>query len=155
MAQAAGVGDFVLIRHTWGDEAERMRVNFHVRDFRLDRGHMARHAITARGNGLYDACELRGSPLEVRSIPRHMAVEANRVCRFPQFGVVPLPWTSWQLHRSRRAVHPALHEIVALHAVLVRSAVGEMSEGRLAQLVLFQPPHVLQILPASKPTGQS
>ena len=39
-------------------------------------------------------------------------------------------------------VHHALHEIVALHAILVRGAVGEMSEGRLAELVLFQLPEI-------------
>ena len=53
-------------------------------------------------------------------------------------------------------VHQALHEIVALHAVLVRGAVGEMGEGGLAELVLFQLPEIAAgRRPTWKPTGQS
>ncbi len=40
-------------------------------------------------------------------------------------------------------VHQALHEIVALHAVLVRGAVGKMGEGGFAELVLLQLPEVV------------
>ena len=43
------------------------------------------------------------------------------------------------------AVHHALDEVVALHAVLVRGAVGEMREGGLAELVIFELPEILQI----------
>ena len=56
-------------------------------------------------------------------------------------------------------VHQALHEVVALHAVLVRGAVGKVRERRLAELVLFELPEVLQLArpgesrPASRSTG--
>jgi hypothetical protein len=39
-----------------------------------------------------------------------------------------------------------LDEIVTLHAVLVRGAVGEMSKGGLAELVLFELPEIAQVL---------
>ena len=34
-------------------------------------------------------------------------------------------------------IHGALHKVVALHAVLVARAIGEVGEGGLAELVLF------------------
>ena len=43
-------------------------------------------------------------------------------------------------------VHGALHEIVALHAVLVRGAIGEMREGGFAELVFFELPEIAQVL---------
>jgi hypothetical protein len=42
-------------------------------------------------------------------------------------------------------VHQALHKIVALHAILMRRAVGEMGETGFAQFVLFQLPIVRQL----------
>ena len=56
-------------------------------------------------------------------------------------------------------VHHALHEVVALHPVLVRRAVGEVRERRLAQLVVFELPEILELArpgesrPASRSTG--
>ncbi len=40
------------------------------------------------------------------------------------------------------AVHEALHEIVALHAVFVGGAIGEMGEGGLAERVVFELPEI-------------
>ena len=42
-------------------------------------------------------------------------------------------------------VHLALYKIVSLHAVLVRGAVGEMSEALFAQGVIFQLPVIAEI----------
>src|SRR5580704_14140420 len=42
-------------------------------------------------------------------------------------------------------VHCALDKIIALHPILMRGAVGEMSEGLLPRLVLFQLPEILEI----------
>ncbi len=42
------------------------------------------------------------------------------------------------------AVHYALHEVVALHAILVGGAVGEVGEGGGAERVLFELPEVSQ-----------
>ena len=43
------------------------------------------------------------------------------------------------------AIHHTLHEIIALHAILVRSAIRKMSEARLAELVLFELPIILEV----------
>jgi hypothetical protein len=47
--------------------------------------------------------------------------------------------------RDPASIHDALHEIVPLHAVLVRGAVGEMRERRLAEPVLLELPVVAQV----------
>ena len=58
--------------------------------------------------------------------------------------LLSVPWTSWQLKQvTPCGIHFAGHEIVALHAILVRRAVGKMSERGLAQLVFFELPEVL------------
>src|ERR1700722_9686977 len=43
------------------------------------------------------------------------------------------------------AVHHALHEIISLHAIFVRGAVGEMGEGGFAESVFLKLPIILQI----------
>src|SRR5262245_24880937 len=47
-------------------------------------------------------------------------------------------------------IHQALHEIVALHSIFMGCSVREMSKRRLAQLVLFQLPEILQVHPLMK-----
>ena len=44
------------------------------------------------------------------------------------------------------SIHYALDEVITLHAVLVRRAVGKVGERGFAQLVLFQLPVILQML---------
>ena len=48
--------------------------------------------------------------------------------------------------RTRNAVlvHDALRKVVALHAILVRRAIGEIEEGRLAQRAVLKFPVILQ-----------
>jgi len=46
--------------------------------------------------------------------------------------------------RDASRVHQALHEIIALHAVLMRCSVGEMRKRQLAQLVVFKFPEIDQ-----------
>ena len=47
--------------------------------------------------------------------------------------------------RDSALVHHALHEVVSLHAVLVRGAVGEVGEACFAQPVFLQLPVILQL----------
>ena len=61
---------------------------------------------------------------ELRVVSRSMHIMAIEAC-----DVVP--------------VHHALHEIVALHAVLVRRAVREIVKIGLPQRAVFEPPEVL------------
>jgi len=44
-------------------------------------------------------------------------------------------------------VHYALHEVIALHAVLVRGAIRKVREGELAEGVFFELPEVAEIEP--------
>src|SRR5436190_2240613 len=42
-------------------------------------------------------------------------------------------------------VHRALDKVITLHSILVSGAIGEMSKGGLAELVLLQLPEVFEI----------
>ena len=41
-------------------------------------------------------------------------------------------------------IHVALHKVIALHAILVRRAVGKVVKGGFTQLAVFQLPVILQ-----------
>src|SRR5579883_985187 len=51
--------------------------------------------------------------------------------------------------RHAAPVHYALHEVISLHAVLVRGAIRKMREGRFAELMLLELPEVRQPKPHS------
>ena len=95
-----------------------------------------------------DACARRASLRADHCGRRAVAIQANLVHRLAQLRVI-----SGAVHvvaieaRDAAAVHHALHEIVSLHAILVRGAVGKMRESQLAQRVIFQLPVILQIQP--------
>src|SRR5215216_550021 len=85
---------------------------------------------------------------------RTVAGEANRRGRFDEVGVIRSPMrvvAARARHTAR--IHQALHEIVTLHPVLVAGSIGEMSEGRLAGLMLFQLPEIAKILRDVKAYG--
>src|SRR2546429_8163755 len=48
--------------------------------------------------------------------------------------------------RDAACIHEASNEVIALHAILVGSPIGEMRERCLAQFVLFQFPEIVQAL---------
>ena len=85
-----------------------------------------------------------------------VALEAHDIGRLDQVGVV-LGAVNVVATEAAHAVriHLAGDKIVALHPVLVGGAVREMSEGGLAELVLFELPEIRKVLTDSKPTGQS
>src|SRR5271168_4416639 len=77
-----------------------------------------------------------------------MTLEAQNICRLQQVGVVIRSVNIMATETAHAVrVHRALHEIVALHPILVRRTVGKMSESLFAQLVLFQLPEILEIQP--------
>ena len=43
------------------------------------------------------------------------------------------------------AVHEALHEVIALHAIFVSSAIGEMREGHFTEGVVFELPKIAEV----------
>src|SRR3984893_4680845 len=42
------------------------------------------------------------------------------------------------------AVHEALHEVIALHAILMSGAIGEMREGHFTEGVIFELPKIAE-----------
>ena len=89
---------------------------------------------------------LNGSFMRAVGRLRAMAFEANHVSRLQQIGIV---FRAVNIVATVAAhamgVHRALNEIVALHAVLVRRAVGKMREGRLSELVILEFPEVVEV----------
>ena len=74
-------------------------------------------------------------------MPGTVASEADLIWRQPQFRVIRRAVHVVATEAGHAAaIHHALREIIALHAVLVRRAVGKMREGRLAERVLFELP---------------
>ena len=92
----------------------------------------------------------------VGSVRRFRAVtlQAYDIRRLDQVGIV---WSTVNVvatgARDAVRVHDAGHKIVALHAVLVRRAVGKVSERGLARFVLFEFPVILEIRADVKTDG--
>src|SRR5450631_3496891 len=47
--------------------------------------------------------------------------------------------------RDTAGIHQALHKIIALHAILVRSAIRKMSEREIAKFVILELPKIDQL----------
>ena len=75
-----------------------------------------------------------------------MAVETKFVDGLAKLGVVLRAVYIVAIEASDSApVHHALHEIIALHAVLMSGAVSEVRESSLAEFVLFEGPKICQL----------
>ncbi len=147
MAGVAGVGDFILYRRGRRDELEGVRADVHVGELGLDLGHVAVHTLVARRarSVLRVGFDRRG----VRAVGRtgSMALEARMTTELQELGVI-----GGAVHvmagetRDAVRVHRALHEIVALHAILVGRAIGKMGKGVFTKIVFFQLPEIAQVL---------
>ena len=74
---------------------------------------------------------------------RPVACQAHAAAGLPQHRVVLGAVRIMATEAGDAArIHQAGHEVVALHAVLVRGAVGEMGERRFAELVILELPEV-------------
>ena len=97
-----------------------------------------------------------GSSARAVQRKRAMTIHAKLVRGFSQLRVIVRAMRIVATEASHPApVHHALHEIIALHAVLVSGAVGVVRERRLAQCVFLKLPEILQFKPTRYPTGQS
>ena len=77
-----------------------------------------------------------------------MALKAHDTGRFQEIGIVPRSMDIVAIEaRDSARVHDAGHEVIALHAILVRGAIGKMRESTLAELVVFELPEILEIQP--------
>ena len=145
MTACAWVGDFVLVRHGWGDEAEGVTTDVYIGDGLLDLRHVTGHAfitgtIRLVMSVLPDSCG-------VRTVGRTgaMALKAHDRGGFQEVRVVfrPVDIVAAETFHAAR-VHQALDEIIALHAVFVSRSIGEMGKTRFAQLVFFELPIVFE-----------
>ena len=83
-----------------------------------------------------------------RTVPRtgSVTIQADLIRGFSQLRIITGPVHVVAIETGDTAtVHDALHEIVSLHAILVRGAFWEMSEAKLAELVIFELPVVPQV----------
>src|SRR6185295_4786365 len=72
---------------------------------------------------------------------RPVALQAHLVAREPQEGVLPAAVrVVARVAANALLVHPALHEVVSLHPVLVSRSIREVGEAGLSQTVLFKIP---------------
>ena len=88
---------------------------------------------------------------------RAVALQAEHVGRLQQVGIVlrAVNVVATEAGDAVR-VHHALHKIVALHAVLVRGAVGEMREASSRRACALRASrNRCRFSPTWKPTGQS
>jgi len=146
VAGGASVGNFVLIRHRGRDEREGVSADENARNRDLDLGHVACDAFATRGAVFVVRvlCECRLA----RSVPRArtVAIQAYLVHRLSKLCVVIRAMDIVAVKAcDATAVHHALHEVIALHAVLVRRAICKMSERSLAEIVLFKLPIILEV----------
>ena len=83
-----------------------------------------------------------------------MALEAHDTRWLQKIGVVlsPVDVVAAKAGHAMR-VHGGRNKIVTLHAILMTGTIWKMCERRLAQLVFFQFPKVLQIQPYMKSDG--
>lgn len=111
--------------------------------FTLDLWHMAGHALTAGAAVLVMSVFFHFG--YVRAVRRccTVAIEAYLVCGLAKLSIV----LSAVYIMARSAcnsflVHQALHEVITLHPVLMRSSIRKMSKGRLSQCMVFEFPVV-------------
>ena len=142
----ARIGDFVFVGHVRRDEGESVGADFYVGDGGGDFGHVAGDATAAGGTFFVVRVLFECGGAGAVERERTVAVEADLVAGLAELrvtvGAVDIVATE---ARYTAAVHYALHEIVALHAIFVGGAVGEMGEGGPAELVLFQLPVIVEI----------
>ena len=146
VAGSARVGDFVFVRNRRRDEREGVSADENAWNRDLDPGHVACDAFATRGAVFVVRvlCECRLA----RPVPRArpVAIQAYLVHRLSKLCVVIRAMDIVAVKAcDATAVHHALHEVIALHAVLVRRAICKMSERSLAEIVLFKLPIILEV----------
>ena len=147
VTDVARIGYLQRIGLAGRDELEGVAAHVDVRNGLLDLGHVAGDALATRAANLVMRMCLDGRRMRTVLRVRAVAVQAYLLGRLPQycvvFGAVHVMATK---ARDATRVHQALHEVVALHSIFVRSAIGKVCERGLTELVLFQLPKISQIL---------
>ena len=146
VAGCARIRNFVLVGHRRRDEGERVSTYENARNRNFNFGHVTCDALATFGIVLMVRvlCESRLA----RTIPRAGAVtiQAYFIGRLTKLRVIFCSVRIVTIKAGNAAaVHHALDEVIALHAVLVRRAVGKMSETQIAKPVVFELPIIPQV----------
>ena len=145
MTSSAGIGDLVFIGHGGSDKSEGVSADLDVGNSRGDFRHMACDATAAGGaffvlGVLFD----RGGAGAVQR-KWAVAIEAQLVGGFAELRVVIGTVCVMAAEAGdAAAVHQALDEVIALHAVLVCRAIRVVREACLPERELFQLPEIPQ-----------
>ena len=146
VAEIAGIRNFQCLGLRRPNEAEGVAADLHVSDGLGDLRHMAGDARAARAAGcvvrvLLDAGGMR-PVLGIGAV----ASQAKRVAGLAHHRLVvgAVRVVATEAGDAAR-IHQALDEIIALHAVFVRGAVGKMREAGFAELVLLELPKIREI----------
>ena len=143
VARGAWIGYAGLLSLLWRDEAEGVRRDVVVFDGLLDSRHVAGNALAAGAVGSVMSV-LTDSAMQTGGILASVAAEAKRVAADRERGDGAAVDLMAIEATDLAVIHVALHEIVALHAVLVRGEIGELIEVGDAGLGFFELPVVGQ-----------
>lgn len=110
----------------------------------FNRRHVACHALAPGASLLVVRMLFERGRVRPIGRARAVAIKANLVRRLYELRVVLGPVDIVACEAGESApVHHALHKIVSLHAVLVRGAIGKMSEACLPQRMVLELPKIL------------
>lgn len=128
MARVAGVWDAELLGHLWPDKSECMAADELTLDGDFDLRHVACRALASSAFfGMMRMFSDRGA--QACGIVVGVTAEAKLISGCDQVGRVATAVNIMAIKTAETAmIHVAVHEIVALHPVLVRSAVRPVIE---------------------------
>ena len=141
MARGAWIRDAGLLSLLWRDEAKGVRRDIVIFDGLFDTRHVAGNALAAcTAGGVMSV--LTDSAMQAGGILTGVATEAERISAYGKSGDGAAVHLVAIEAADLAVIHVALHKIVALHAVLVRSEIGELVEVGDARPGLFELPVV-------------
>ena len=132
VTRGAWVRNFVFVRHHGGNEPEGVGADEGVgHAFRLNRRHVARYALASGAAVFVMRVFFKRGGSRAVGRRRTMTIQAKLVARLAKLRVVPRAVRVVTIKASNSTpVHHALHEVIALHSVLVRGPIREIIKVR-------------------------
>lgn len=153
VAGGAGIRNPGLFSLDRRDKAKGVSSHEIVLDRLLNRGHVASHTITT-GTGRRVMCVILDRPFQSGRIVPVVASETECIPFLNEIRFVLIAVHLMTVEAAHLAViHGALHKIVALHPVFVRSQIGELIEVRNAGLQFFKLPEAGEAHAGEKTDG--
>src|ERR1700733_2370961 len=143
VTEITGVRNFQLHRFRWRDKSKCVAADVNVADGLGDLRHVAGNTRAAGAVRCVVRVLLDAGRMRTILCVRPVAGQANGIATFAHdAGIVGAVRIVTTETRYAAGIHQALHEIVALHTVLVGAAVGKMRERGFAELVLLELPEI-------------